>query len=86
MNDSAGKENGGEILLYQSEDGESRTEVRLLGETLWLTINQMAELFGVDKSGIGRHLKSICETGELQQEATVAEFAVVRREGAAPLR
>ena len=81
MSDLVRKSNGGEILLYQSEDGQSRIECRLTGETLWLTINQMAELFGVDKSGISRHLKNIYETGELQQEATVAEFASVQQEG-----
>ncbi len=81
MSDLTRRGNGGEMLLYQSEDGESRIEVRLIGETLWLTINQIAELFGVDKSGISRHLKNIYESGELQQEATVAEFATVQREG-----
>jgi len=81
MSDLTRRDDSGEMLLYQSEDGESRIEVRLIGETLWLTINQMAELFGVDKSGISRHLKNIYESGELQQEATVAEFATVQQEG-----
>ncbi len=54
-----------EIILYQTEDGQNRVEVRLEHETVWLTINHMAELFQVDKSGISRHLKSIYETGEL---------------------
>lgn len=71
----------GEIIFYQSEDGTVRLETRLENETLWLTINQMAELFGVDKSGISRHLKNIFATGELQRQATVANFATVRREG-----
>ena len=70
-----------EILLYQSEDGKTRLEVRLRDETVWLTINQMAELFQVDKSGISRHLKNIFETGELKLESTVANFATVQREG-----
>ena len=86
MSDTAGKDNGGQILLYQSDDGESRIECRLHGETLWLTQNQMAELFGVDKSGISRHLKNIYETGELRQEATVAEFATVQQEGSRQVR
>jgi len=81
VSDLAGKDDGGEVLLYQSEDGQTRIEVRLVDETLWLTINQMAELFGVDKSGISRHLSNIYETGELQAEATVARFATVRQEG-----
>ena len=74
-------EGGTELLLYQSEDGQTRIEVRLVGETLWLTQNQMADLFQVDKSGISRHLDSIYETGELAREATVAFFATVQREG-----
>ncbi len=56
-------------------------EVRLQNETIWLTINQMAELFGVDKSGISRHLKNIFDTEELQRAATVAKFATVQIEG-----
>ena len=71
----------GEIIFYQSEDGAVRLETRLENETLWLTINQMAELFDVDKSGISRHLKNIFVTGELQRQATVANFATVQREG-----
>ena len=71
----------GEIVFYQSEDGTIRLETRLENETLWLTINQMAELFGVDKSGISRHLKNIFATGELQRQATVANFATVQDEG-----
>jgi hypothetical protein len=72
---------GTELLLYQSEDGQTRIEVRLVGETLWLTQNLMAELFQVDKSGISRHLENIYETGELAREATVARFATVQQEG-----
>ena len=70
-----------EIILYQTEDGRNGIEVRLEHETVWLTINQMAELFHVDKSGISRHLKNIYETGELQREATVAKYATVQEEG-----
>ena len=73
--------NGGEFLLYVTEDGRTRIEVRTDRETVWLTLGQMAELFQVDKSGISRHLKNIYETGELRREATVAEFATVRQEG-----
>jgi hypothetical protein len=72
---------GGEIILYQTEDGRARIQVRLEDETVWLTIAQMAELFQVDKSGISRHLKNVYDTGELLPEATVAKFATVRMEG-----
>lgn len=70
-----------EFLLYRSQDGKIRIETRMQDETVWLTINQMAELFGVDKSGISRHLKNIFESGELSREATVAFFATVQKEG-----
>ena len=56
-----------EFLLYQTDDGCVRIETRMQNETVWLTINQMAELFGLDKSGISRHLKHIFETGKLVQ-------------------
>ena len=71
----------GELVLYQTEDGKTKIEVRLQGETVWLTLNQMAELFQVDKSGISRHLKNIYQTGELRTEATIANFATVQKEG-----
>ena len=72
---------GGEFLLYQTEDGRTRIECRFQGETVWLTQQQMAELFDVDKSGVSRHLRNIYESGELSQEATVARFATVQAEG-----
>lgn len=72
----------GDFLLYQTEDGVTRIEVRMQGETVWLSLNQMAELFQVDKSGISRHLKNIFETGELSSDAAVANFATVQTEGA----
>jgi len=72
----------GKILLYQTEDGVSRIECRLQGETLWLSLNQIADLFGRDKSVISKHLKSIFEDGELSREATVAKYATVQTEGA----
>ena len=73
--------NHSHILLYQTEDGQQRIEVRLENETVWLTINEMADLFQIDKSGISKHLKNIFETNELQQDATVAKIATVRQEG-----
>ena len=69
------------LILYQTEDGKTRIEVRLQGETVWLTLSQMAELFQVDKSGISRHLKNIYETRELRSEATIANYATVQQEG-----
>jgi len=70
-----------EILIYQAEDGSAVTEVRLEAETLWLSLNQMAKLFGRDKSVISRHLRNVFKEGELDREATVAKNATVQREG-----
>lgn len=71
----------GQILLYQTPDGESRIEVRLQDETVWLSLDQMAELFQRNKSTISRHIKNVFEEGELQKEATVANFATVVNRG-----
>lgn len=73
--------NDTQFLLYQTTDGNIRIETRMQNETVWLTINQMGGLFGVDKSGISRHLKSIYESGELDKISTVAKFATVQNEG-----
>ena len=59
-------EDKGQILLYQTPNGESRIEVRLQGETVWLNLDQMAELFQRNKSTISRHIKNVFEEGELQ--------------------
>ena len=74
-------EDKGQILLYKTPDGESRIEVRLQDETVWLSLDQMAELFQRNKSTISRHIKNVFEEGELQPEATVAFFATVQTEG-----
>ena len=74
-------EDKGQILLYQTPDGESRIEVRLQGETVWLNQEQMAELFQRNKSTISRHINNAFEEGELTPEATVAFFATVQTEG-----
>lgn len=69
------------FLLYTTENGEVKVDVLLKDETIWLTINQMAALFGIDKSGISRHIKNVFETGELLQKGTVAKIATVQIEG-----
>ena len=70
-----------EFLLYTAEDGRTRIEVRFDGETAWLSLGQMAELFQRDKSVISRHIKNVFEEGELSPMATVAKSAAVQREG-----
>jgi hypothetical protein len=69
------------LILYQTEDGQTKVEVRLVNETVWLSAGQMAELFQRDKSTISRHIDNIFAEGELTPEATVARFATVQTEG-----
>lgn len=73
--------NNGNIILYQTEDGKSRIEVTLCNDTVWLTSDQMAELFQRNKSTISRHIKNVFEDGELNPDSTVAFFATVQNEG-----
>ena len=71
----------GSIILYTTPDGESKIEVTLQDETVWLTLDQMAELFQRNKSTISRHIKNIFESGELNADSTVAFFATVQTDG-----
>lgn len=70
-----------EILLYQTEDGNTQLEVAFSGETCWLSLNQLADLFQRDKSVISRHIKNIFDEGELVREAVVANFATTATDG-----
>lgn len=71
----------GEMLVYTGEDGLSHVNVRLQGETVWLTLEQLAQLFGRDKSTISRHLKNVFSEGELVRESVVAKFATTATDG-----
>lgn len=72
----------GQIILYQTQDGESKLEVTLANETVWLTIDQMAELFQRNKSTISRHVRNVFEEGELNREVVVAKYATTTQHGA----
>ena len=71
----------GQVILYQTADGESRIEVTLVNETVWLTLDQMAELFQRNKSTISRHVRNVFEEGELTQDSVVAFFATTAADG-----
>ena len=71
----------GEILLYQTEDGRTRVECRFADESLWMSQALIAELFQKDVRTINEHLKNIFRDGELEPEATIRKFRIVRREG-----
>ncbi len=70
-----------EIVLYQTADGRVRIETRFAGETAWLSLNQMAELFQRDKSVISKHIKNVFAEGELQSQSVVANFATTAADG-----
>lgn len=71
----------GEIVIYQTQDGLAKLDVILEGETVWITQDQMTELFQRDKSTISRHIKNIFEDGELEEKSVVAFFATTASDG-----
>ena len=71
----------GDIIIYQTEDGLTKINVNIQGETVWLSLDLMAELFQRDKSTISRHIKNIFSEGELSPEAVVAKFATTATDG-----
>lgn len=71
----------GEIIIYQTDDGLSKIEVSLQNETVWLSIDQMAELFQRDRSVIGKHIRNIFKEGELKKESVWAKFAYTAADG-----
>lgn len=69
------------ILIYQTEDGQTKIQTRLEDETLWLTQNQLAELFNVTKQNISLHIQNIYEENELDKNSTVKDYLTVQKEG-----
>jgi len=74
--------NNSQFLIYQTESGETKLDVRFQDETVWLTQKLMAELFQTSVPNINMHLKSIFEEGELEEKATIKDFLIVQKEGA----
>ncbi|WP_315526558.1 RhuM family protein [Corynebacterium durum] len=76
-------ENGTEksIIIYQPVEGQAGIDVRVESETVWLSQRQMGELFDVDVRTISEHLSNVFSSGELEKEATIRKFRIVRREG-----
>lgn len=73
--------NKGEVIIYRSADGLAELSVQLDGDTVWLSLNQMAELFDRDKSTISRHIKNIFSEGELDPNSVVAKYATTASDG-----
>jgi hypothetical protein len=72
---------GSEIVIYQTEDGRSRIQVRIGEETVWLSQRLLSELYHVGVNTINHHIKSIYDDGELSPEATVRQYRIVQTEG-----
>lgn len=70
-----------QIAIFQNENGDIKIDAKLEADTLWLSLNQLVELFGRDKSVISRHLKNIFIENELDEKSTVAKYATVQKEG-----
>ena len=70
-----------QIIIYQTEDGQTQVDVRMENETVWLTQAQMAELFQTDRTSIVRHINNIYKVEELERESTCAKIAQVQMEG-----
>ena len=75
------EKNQGEIIIYQSDDGNTKIDVKMQDETVWLTQQQMAELFQTSRTNVVEHIKNIYADGELEEKATCQNFRQVRIEG-----
>ena len=75
-----GKEKA-DMIIYTTEDGLTKVETTFDGDTVWLSIDQMAELFQRDRSVIGKHVRNIFKEGELEKEAVWAKFAYTATDG-----
>lgn len=73
--------NQGEIVIYQTDDGDTKIDVRFVDETIWLTQTQLCELYQTSKSNVSEHIKNIFEEGELEEDSTVRKFRTVQNEG-----
>lgn len=80
-NESGTPENQGEIVIYQTDDGDTKIDVRFVDESVWLTQQQMAELFQSSRTNIVEHIQHIYEEGELDEASTCRKFRQVRTEG-----
>ena len=81
MTNNLHKKYKSDILIYQSEDGQTRIDVQLIDETVWLTQKLMAQLFQTTKQNIRLHIQNILKESELSPETTVKDFLTVQKEG-----
>ena len=71
----------GDIIIYQTDDGLTKIDVKIQNETVWLSQQQMAELYDTTKQNIGLHIRNIFDENELDENSTVKEFLTVQKEG-----
>ena len=81
MADKIGTDEYGEILIHQTDDGQTNIEVKIEDDTVWLTQQQMSELFQTSRTNVVEHIKHIYEEGELDKISTCRNFRQVRKEG-----
>ena len=74
-------ENNSELIIYQTQDGETKIDVRFEGDTVWLTQADMIELFQSSKSNISEHIKHVFDEGELEEESVVRKFRTTAKDG-----
>ena len=74
-------DNHGEMIIYQTEDGLTKIDVNMQDETVWLTQQQMADLFQTSRTNVVEHIKHIYDEGELDENSTCRKFRQVRKEG-----
>ena len=70
-----------QFIIFKTEDNKVEVDVRFQGDTVWLTLDQMSELFDRDKSTVSRHIKNVFSEGELDRKAVVANFATTAADG-----
>lgn len=75
-----------QIVIYKTEDGQTKIDVRFEGKTVWLTQNAIAELFQTTKQNIGQHIKNITDDGELLEDSTIKKFFTVQKEGSREIK
>ena len=73
--------NQGEIVIYQTDDGDTKIDVRFVDETVWLTQTQLCELYQTSKSNVSEHIKNIFEEGELEENSVVRKFRTTASDG-----
>lgn len=85
VKESSELQSGGEVIIFNTEDGDVQVQVDTVKETVWMTQKGMAELFGVSVPAINQHVKNVYQEGELLEAATVKKNLIVQSEGSITL-